>query len=313
MNQRANQPTIVYVGGYGRSGSTVAGMLLGMPTGWFAAGEMTRIFEVWSPAQTCSCGQRLPECPLWSEVMARFNRLLPDLPLVEAATVTRRVETMHNWRLLASLPPLPVTARYGLIWGSLFQCIADVSGAHALVDMSKSAFIHANRALALARVVGLDVRVIHLIRDPRAVVWSVLRDEERRRTIKGVPIRPLIAEKTLSSWVGTNLYQHLVWRLHRLPHARLRYERFTQDPARELARMGVELGVDFQAVIDIAVAQIPIAAQHVFTGNRIRLGDASPLRADDEAWRGQLAASARVSALLLAWPLIWRYGYPFLD
>ncbi len=63
----------------------------------------------------------------------------------------------------------PRFARYAEYTGALFNAIADLSGADVIVDSSKSPA----RALALSRTPGLDVRMLHLVRDVRGVAYSL--------------------------------------------------------------------------------------------------------------------------------------------
>lgn len=45
---------VFYIAGYGRSGSTVLDMLLGMHPAILGMGELTHVFEYWLGDETCS-------------------------------------------------------------------------------------------------------------------------------------------------------------------------------------------------------------------------------------------------------------------
>ena len=74
---------VLYIGGAGRTGSTLLERLLGQTDGVFAGGEMTFLWYALVGDGLCSCRQRLAECPVWSKVvalaLADTNLTPPDL------------------------------------------------------------------------------------------------------------------------------------------------------------------------------------------------------------------------------------------
>ena len=55
---------IIYVTGYGRSGSTLLDMMLGSDPDTFGAGEMSTICRhVWPNDEFCACHARVRACP----------------------------------------------------------------------------------------------------------------------------------------------------------------------------------------------------------------------------------------------------------
>ncbi|MGI9157978.1 MAG: hypothetical protein ACR2FG_15330, partial [Marmoricola sp.] len=67
-----NPPVVVFIGGAGRSGSTLLGQLLGQLSGFAAVGEMaSRFFAKNLELQYCGCGAPVPTCPFWTAVAQR--------------------------------------------------------------------------------------------------------------------------------------------------------------------------------------------------------------------------------------------------
>ncbi|MGH2812195.1 MAG: hypothetical protein ACRDI1_05730, partial [Actinomycetota bacterium] len=60
---------VLYIGGAGRSGSTLLDLMLGQLPGFFAAGELK---YVWDRGllrnELCGCGSSFRECPFWTAV-----------------------------------------------------------------------------------------------------------------------------------------------------------------------------------------------------------------------------------------------------
>ncbi|MFW6224020.1 MAG: sulfotransferase [Bacteroidota bacterium] len=67
------QTEIIYIAGYGRSGSTLLERLLQCQPAFQACGEMSNFFKIYGSAQTlCSCGQSLEHCEYWRNVAKDF-------------------------------------------------------------------------------------------------------------------------------------------------------------------------------------------------------------------------------------------------
>src|SRR5204863_6860677 len=84
----------------------------------------------------------------------------------------------------------------------LYAAIRDVSGAEYLIDASKDP----QHAFILRTIPGFDVRVLHLIRDSRAVAYSwrrVRRRPEIHWEGRDMPRYP--ATRTALAWSLTNL------------------------------------------------------------------------------------------------------------
>ena len=93
---------LIYIGGYGRSGSTLLEYLLTSHPALVACGEVQRSvrkFDV-KRERLCTCGQKLPVCPVWGPFRRRWDELkeLPvdDLALTLIECVSTEYEVMVN-------------------------------------------------------------------------------------------------------------------------------------------------------------------------------------------------------------------------
>jgi hypothetical protein len=85
---RVSRPLkVLFLGGHGRSGSTILDRLLGQLPGFFSIGELR---NVWQRSlledQLCGCGEPFSRCGFWRAVV---DRALGD---VDAATVRAIVD-----------------------------------------------------------------------------------------------------------------------------------------------------------------------------------------------------------------------------
>jgi hypothetical protein len=296
----------VYMLAHSFSGSTLLSFLLGAHPEIATIGEMVIDEEVDAETYDCSCGRRIRECPFFTEVSrgmaARgipFDIRRRDLSFRSAGEgMARRAIAAEpqgpllEWGREALLRLLP-GARQALA-GTLernraaVEVITGLQGGRAFVDSSK----RAGRLLHLRRVPGFDVRVIHLVRDPRAVACSSMKNLGRT------------AGQGARSWTYLATLAERLRR--RLPGDRwltLRYEDLCREPDAALDRafrfIGVQSGFrvpDFRAF------------EHHIIGNRMRLSGTSEIRLD-ERWKTMLTAAQVREVEGIAGEAGRRYGY----
>ena len=69
--------TIVYIAGYGRSGSTLLERILATHHSIEGLGETSSIFRSLSQEDAyCSCGDLVLQCPVWGPTLSHFQRQL---------------------------------------------------------------------------------------------------------------------------------------------------------------------------------------------------------------------------------------------
>ncbi|MPZ16996.1 MAG: hypothetical protein GEV06_03640 [Luteitalea sp.] len=290
---------LVYVAGYGRSGSTLLDIVLGNHPQIFGAGELTWLFRASLTDRPCSCGQPLSACPVWAPVVSRVANSHPGLTLSQAAKLTLEAERLFGTR--ADLE------QYVALWQTVCRAILEVTGRPILVDSTKSSRLAANRLPILAECLGVPVKILHVVRDPRAVMWSVGRGSNRGLEGRGIG-RPYGGmARGLAGWMFSNYVADRTRRRFDPSASKLvRYEDFTRSPTEVLAELGEFLGVDL-GVVDRDLQQgVSFDPGHGVAGNRMRRQGGITLKRDLE-WQERLPPPARLLALL-ARPQARRYG-----
>jgi hypothetical protein len=305
---------VVYIGGWGRSGSTMLDLMLGQAPGVFSAGEVR---EIWHSGlvenRPCGCGQPFRDCPFWQAVgTAAFGGWdRADLD----AILKLRYSLDRPW----SFPALPLSrvvhsleARVRSYTGTLerlYRAIAEVAGARVVVDSSNLP----SNAFLLRTMPGIDLRVIHLVRDSRAVAWSWRKMVEKKRT--DAPSAYLPRYGLGSSSLRWLLYNGLTQSLRqplRVPYAFVRYEDLVSDPREVTGRLLRHAGLSGAACEPtyITGCRVRLQRNHTVEGNPMRFvtGDLE-LRADQE-WRRRMPAGERRVVTALTLPLLAAYGYP---
>lgn len=304
-------PRIIYVGGDVRSGTTILDLLLGMNPGTLAIGEVNLLFRQvvkTDPPVRCSCGQPLRDCPLWSKVLERFRAALPDVSFEQADAITRKMET-YPARLIDAGH---YREQYTRIWHVLFDAIAEVSGAACIIDSSKTGQKSLCRPMSLAEA-GFDVKLLQMMRDPRAVAWSKLRREIDKGKLHGDFALFEAAFAAGLHWSLTNLSTGWLYsRAKLLPYCEMRYEDFMDDPVAGLRRIEAVFGLDLKRSREIVETDGIIEVGHSASGNEMRLDGPTHLRKQAPTWKTALPKAARLGVLISA-PAAYLYHYPISD
>jgi hypothetical protein len=153
----------------------------------------------------------------------------------------------------------------------LFTYAADRGEAEWVVDSSKSARHAAGRFWALRKVAGLDVHVIHLVRDGRDVLRSVVEKGTNWAAEGYREESALRAERTVIGWDLANI---LAWSLGRAlnddRYLRVHFEDLLEDPESVFSEIGAFIGEDLSAIADHVAANRLFSVQHIVAGNRVR-------------------------------------------
>jgi hypothetical protein len=302
---------VLYVGGLGRSGSTLLNLMLGEVPGLVAVGELRFVWERGVIAnELCGCGAPFRECPFWTAIGVDAFDGWDAIDANELVDLERTVDR-HRFLPFLLLPFLSSAFRrrlhrYTNALACLYRSIEKVSGASVVVDSTKDP----PYAVLLRRVPGLDVRVVHLVRDSRGVAYSWtkrIKKPEARANAYMHTYRPLhIAVR----WMLYNLLFHLLGRLG-VPRLAVRYEDLVRQPRNVLADVLAHVGEDAREVIFSFLSRdrVDLTVHHTVAGNplRFRRGELV-LRVDDE-WRTRLSRADKWAVLLVTWPLLFLYDY----
>jgi hypothetical protein len=194
-------------------------------------------------------------------------------------------------------------------YARIYGAVAEVTGARVVVDASKGPAL----AQALAGAPGLDVRVLNVVRDPRAVAWSWNRRVLRPHSTSGdVEMWRIAAHRAAAQWSALQLEVEAIAGLGGAPSARIRYEDFVADPVTTLVAASAALGLPLTPddLPTVRAGTVRLGPSHGLSGNpsRFRSGDIE-LR-HDGGWATEMPMRARTAVTTLTLPLLTTYGYP---
>lgn len=259
---------IAYIAGLGHSGSTLFDLLLSSHSHVVSVGEIQVLSEPLDEARRqsileetrCPCGESsVMTCPFWKEVerdLAETHGL--SLYSLDMDSPDRDILRKHN--------------------ESLFTSVANVSGAKCIVDSSKNS----DRLDRLMRLTNLNIRPIHLIRNPFGAAYSYWK--KHGPTMKFAVV-----------YTQNALYTSII--VNRKPHRVVKYEDLAARPVETISDIMQWLELDLEP------SQINWTEHkhHNIGGNRMRYGGQSGIRVDT-TWKSNMGLFEKLAIALLTLP-----------
>jgi hypothetical protein len=304
---------VLFVGGLGRSGSTLLERLLSELPGVCGIGEVVHLWQRGLvDDERCGCGAAFRQCPFWRNVGEAAFGGWANFDVEEFRALKESIDRTRFVPALARATAADDTRRrvsaYDDVYRRLYEAVRNVSGCEVLVDSSK----HISLAFCLRWSEAIDLRVVHVVRDPRAVAYSwsktVVRPEAVAGSAEGTHMARWSPGKTALYWNVQNLGFGLLAR-RGVPTMRVRYEDFMRSPAATLREVAAFAGLGETVPLPLSGESAELGPNHQVAGNPLRFRTGRiELRADD-AWKSELGALRRYLVAGMTLPLLARYGY----
>ena len=299
---------ILYIGGFGRSGSTLVERCLGQVDGFFAAGELCHIWDRGiTHNQLCGCGVPFRACELWQAIA---REAFGGFDAIDGREMMRLSQRVSRTRYIPYLLIRPAAAyrvhfqRFGAALSSLYAAIKKVSGCRVIIDSSKEP----SYACVLTALSSLRVSMVHLVRDSRPVAYSWTRQKEIPDVHwKRAYMHRYSAAKSALWWMTFNSLCH-GFALRRGRYLPAYYEDFARDPAALLTRILTFAGGD-TALPFLRGRVATLAVNHTASGNPTRFLVGPVEIRPDERWRADMARRDRRLVTACTFPYLLAYGY----
>ena len=307
----ANRVRILYIGGTGRTGSTLLTNALGQYPQFFAAGELAFIWRFgYLNEGKCGCGLVLRQCPVWVSIFEAAFGNADNVNAAEMVRLRRRFDSRHlplmltegiRYRLLERAGDFPATVE------RLYHGIAAATGSRIIVDSSKEP----HYSYILRSLPTLEVFFLHLVRDPRAVAFSW---KENRKKEAGLSHDAMMEERgaVVSStyFDVSNVAAEMIWAHSPDHYMFLRYEDFLKSPEETLRMIGRFVGEDIDPSEILSDGRLTLGQSHTAWGNPNRFEHGSVRLKTDEKWRSAMPRQRQLAVMALTLPLMKRYHYP---
>ncbi len=287
---------VLYLAGIGRSGSTLLERLLGEVPGICSLGE---VMHLWRRGlllnERCGCSMPFRECSFWQQI---GQEAFGGWDRVDAPRMTALARTVDD---VAHLPKLlgaghrafaADLAEYVSAYEAVYRAARTVTGAQVVVDSSKATSL----VYCLRTATGLDLQVLHVVRDSRGVAYSWTRKVRRPESTgaEGDYMPTFSPARVAVLWSGHNLLIQAVRALGTPVHL-APYEGFVADPKAFLRSVLHRCGIpaDESTLAAAGADWVELSVSHQVSGNPMRFqAGRIPVRRD-EAWRQALPATQR--------------------
>jgi sulfotransferase family protein len=307
VSQNGNDK-VLFIGGLGRSGSTLLDMLLGQIGGFCSTGELRFIWERgFGENQLCGCGKPFKDCDFWSKVVEEafggFQNVNHERLAALRASAERR---LYKSALLNTVADIQASHKdYFDAARKLYRAIRNVSGCEVIVDSSK----YVGYGFLLASIPDIDLFTVHLVRDSRAVAYS-WRRKKVRPEIQGEQ-RYMGQRGILQSagrWSVRNILAHRLQRTSK-QYAFLRYEDLVINPQASLSKLLTDLELQTTSLDFLDGFRASLKTSHTVSGNPMRFERKEIKIQADTQWQNDMVKSHRWLVTLVTWPLLLKYGY----
>lgn len=227
---------IVYIGGYGRSGSTILSLVLGQLEGVSSIGEIGALTRAIQEHRNCTCGSALVECVFWGEFLG-----------------SKRCFSSDKESLLAD---------------SALSFAFNKSQARYLVDSTKTSYKNFSRPYNL-RKRGFEIYFIHLVRDLTDVIKSAKKGANSALEQGSAERKKLVVLRTILSWSAANIFAFGYKYLFKSKYIYVQYNSMVENPESFFNMIGEFLDIDMAEVISKIDAGAPLSVSHEINGNRL--------------------------------------------
>jgi hypothetical protein len=311
MSTAAEQISLVYILSSGRSGTTLLDLLLGAHPEVWTMGEVQLLpWELTHRNRPCGCGASFEEDPFWRSVLSEVSI---DTEGYHVGYFRNRehVGQVLRWSHLPDLLRGSLSDRwqsgaeeYGEHNSRLFQAVHSVAESRAgeriqwLVDASKDPY----RLFWLQAHPQIELRVIHMLKDPRSFVCSAARPW----LSKPSGIRKVV--RFTARWIIENA---IMSRLCRTCFSdenvrRMQYEHFAQRPEETMNEITDWLGLEKDGNL---TRRFRDYENHAVSGNAMRWQDSDDEIRLDQRWKQQLPQAYGKFIDVVTCPFLQYCGY----
>ena len=304
-------PKVIYIGGHGRSGTTILDRVLAEVTGGFSAGEIHRFWEYGLARDwTCSCGERLRDCEIWGPVLRQsFSEAgRSEKEILEAwRTVARPHSLLSLWYpSLRSARFQRQLSRYRSFLEVLYRTLSQRSGKQVIVDSSGSPF----HGYILSGMDGIEGSMIHLVRDARAVAFSNQKRKPNPSDPRpGATMETKPALQVSMTWV---VYNYLLENLRNEFNKQklVKYENIFDRSGQKMRTIYADFEGDIEnEEIFLEKGIVDISLGHTGQGNPSRFNEGKIKLKVDREWKKRILTSSNCVVNILCYFSLSKYGY----
>lgn len=285
---------ILHVVGFGRSGSTLLNRLLGQDDRIIDLGEIRFFYERGViNNERCSCGEKFSDCKFWKSVAEDYFLAVDKTP---EHLKNLNYDAQRNRNLMATYKR--DMSRFSEFF-TTEKALIDAIEKHCvdkklIVDTSKIPV--RSHLYASSPELADKVKVLHLVRDPRAVSFSWTKKVKRPETDNIEEMARFSVIKSTLLWIGVNMISYLLRFRYGASYKLMTYEALCQNPKAMLDELYEFLALD--APLETGEQH---KESHALSGNPMRFAPMKAIKVDD-GWRAGLTFPQKLISTILAYP-----------
>ena len=191
---------------------------------------------------------------------------------------------------------------YGQYLVPLYEAVRVTAGSDIVVDSGK----HVAAAMVLRRLEGIDLSMVHLVRDSRGVAYSWTKEMARPERTDGETMARWTPAHTATRYLAYNLALHAI---ADDKSVLVRYEDLVRQPDLEMARILQLVGKHKVSSGTSRDGEVELGLDHQIGGNPMRFSRGRIPLVVDDAWRDRLPANSRRVVTAITVPLLSGYDY----
>src|SRR5690625_3490 len=308
----------LYIAGRGHSGSTIADLALTQDQAMTGFGEL--LSGLGRDGELCGCGLLASECEYW-ESIAKAGDLVSNSSNSESKSLLKALGSLlnHHSRIV----------RYPFYWVAPKRILSKVAGSYflatrkmydlALESASSKHVVESSkevtRALLLLRGMD-DVLIIHLVRDPAAMLASNMYRVSKgsgfrfmRRSFSSSSFRPLYVFIASFGWLVGNFMVEALRVYSKGNLVRVKYEDICDAPESFVALIEEKIDEPLPFALKFLNGEVGAKQTHGVAGNRERKKQEVRFDRKRAASRDGLKPWERFAVKIITAPLRWVYGY----
>ncbi|AOE50160.1 sulfotransferase [Kangiella sediminilitoris] len=258
---------LLYLIGAGRSGTTILSLMLSNSESITSLGELHQLPEHMGLESSCSCGEELKDCPLWSSAYDKLNSEFCSKKYKEQA---KELEShRYVYKYLFTRERALNYSEYCSANEAVFDCLRDTD--KYKVDSAK----YIGRGLALNSILQDNIRFIYMVRDPRGVVNSFGKNVQTSRNWLSATAYYFIVNLT-ASFVCKILLRN--------KYIKLKYEDLITKPDNTLMELAEKLDVSLDEVRQKLINDEGLSTGHMVGGNRLVKNKVVHFKSNESWW-----------------------------
>lgn len=246
---------VLYIGGYGRSGSTIIELVLASNPNMISTGELTNLFSA-------NANEEL--CEPWVSIA---NEALHDCGVnsLQAIALNRCAVSLNPFIRLRTDALL-----YRKLWTRVFELLERLHPSTVILDSSKTSLKGFFRPKMLEEC-RLDVHILHIVRSPFGVASSYLKGSNQSRSSELEKPKFGGIFRVMFNWLFSNVLTHRYYKMKfKGRYLLMTYERIMSDPEPSLKIISeyFDLPGDYSPYMNLSEVET-----FMFSGNRLMLSD----------------------------------------